>query len=237
MTDTNHFLNGMEPDELPSDFIDSVMKIGGVDNIALQNLAWRKLQADRKEPVSAGTFCKQFLDEKYLSSAWRETNAIVHDALSRGPLGLGSDVLWVINKKDLSTQKVKAFTEGDKFLGKSGRNPYHKPCIFQFDAEIIEDSYSYMELASCIMPFRSPIPFVIRDSVFSLLGAKPWEAQLYWTIALQCWLVPADYGYLWVYTTGEGAEIFTRCEINKSGWYLPHPNALPVYVFSQNNKK
>lgn len=68
MTDTNHFSNGMEPDELPSDFIDSVMKIGGVDNIALQNLAWRKLQADRKEPVSAGTFCKQFLDEKYLSS-------------------------------------------------------------------------------------------------------------------------------------------------------------------------
>lgn len=44
MADTNHFSNGMEPDELPSDFIDDLTKIGGID-------------------------------EKYLSSAWRETNA------------------------------------------------------------------------------------------------------------------------------------------------------------------
>ena len=206
MTDTNHFSNGMEFDGLPPDFIDDLTKTG---------------------------VC---IDEEYLNSAWRKTNAIVHDALSGGLSGLGSDV-WVINKKDLSTQKVKAFTKGDKFLGNRGRNPYHKPCNFQFEAEIVDDSYSRMELASCIMPFRSPIPFVRRDLVSSLLGVKPWEAQLLWTIALQCRLVPADYGYLLVYTTESGTELFTRCEINKPGWYLPDPYTEPVYVFSRNNKK
>lgn len=235
MTDTNLFSNGMEFDGLPSDFMDSVMKIGGVDNIALQNLAWRKLQADRKEPVSAGTFCKQFLDEKYLSSAWRKTNAIVHDALSGGPSGLGSDV-WVINKKELSTQKVKAFTKGDKFLGNSGRNPYHKPCNYQFDAEIIDNSYSWMELASCIMPFRSPIPFVRRDPVFSLLGVKPWEAQLGQLMVLHSFVLPTDYGYKVVYVTESGTALLARYEISKPGWYHPDPYTEPVYVFGRNNK-
>ena len=70
------FFNEMETFDLPSDFIDSVMKIGGVDNIALLNLAYRILQAGRKEIVSAGTFCKQFFDEVYCS----------HDGYLKGKL-------------------------------------------------------------------------------------------------------------------------------------------------------
>lgn len=204
MTDTNLFSNGMEFDNLPSDFIDDLTKIGGID-------------------------------EKYLSSAWRKTYAIVHDALSGGLSGLGSDV-WVINKKDLITQKLDLSSDNSMSLAHHRRVHYCDPLGFHLEVTCENSVFWTSKLASDVLPFWSNTPFVCR-SPFPFFNEKPWEVQLNWTIALQCWQVPADYGYLLVYTTGEGAEIFTRCEINKPGWYLPHPNALPVYVFSQNNKK
>ena len=205
MTDTNHFSNGMEFDNLPSDFIDDLTKTG---------------------------VC---VDEKYLNSAWRRLQVDVDAALSRGPSGLGSDV-WVINKRDLITQKLDLSSDNSMYLAHHRRVHYCDPLGFHLEATCENSVFWTSKLASDVMPFWSNIFFVCRSS-FPFSNEKPWEVQLDWTIALQCWQVPADYGYLLVYTTGEGAEIFTRCEINKPGWYLPHPNALPVYVFSQNNKK
>lgn len=165
------FFNEMETFDLPSDFIDSAMKIGVIDDKEQLNSAWRRLQVD------------------------------VDTAADGVPSGLGCDALG-----------------------------------FHLEATCENSVFWTHKLASDVMSFWSNIPFVCRSS-FPFSNEKPWDVQLSWTIALLCWQVPADYGYLWVYTTGEGTEIFTRCEINKPGWYLPHPNALPVYVFSQNNKK
>lgn len=198
------FFNEMETFDLPSDFIDSAMKIGGID------------------------------DKEQLNSAWRRLQVNVDTAADGVPSGLGCDV-WVADKRDLITQKLDLSSDNSMSLAHHRRVHYCDPLGFHLEA--CEDSVFWSsKLAGDVMPFRSIIPYICRSS-WSSPNAKSWEVQLNWTIALQRWQVPAVYGYLWVYTTGEGAEIFTRCEINKSGWYLPHPNALPVYVFSQNNKK
>lgn len=196
----------METNDLPSDFIDSAMKIGGIDDKEQLNSAWRRLQVD------------------------------VDTAADGVPSGLGCDV-WIADKRDLITQKLDLSSDNSISLAHHRRVHYCDPLGFHLDDAACEDPVFWTsKLASDVMPFRSIIPYVCRSPVSSP-NEKPWEVQLYWTIVLQCWQVPADYGYLLVYTTGEGTEIFTRCEINKPGWYLPHPNALPVYVFSQNNKK
>lgn len=195
----------METNDLPSDFIDSVMKIGGID------------------------------DKEQLNSAWRRLQVNVDTAAEGVPSGLGCD-LWIADKRDLITQKLDISSYNSIFLAHHSRVFYCDPLDLRLEATCENSVFCTSKLASDVMPFWSNIPFVCRSS-WSSPDAKPWEVQLYWTIALQCWQVPADYGYLWVYTTGEGTEIFTRCEINKPGWYLPHPNAIPVYVFSQNNKK
>ena len=195
----------METNDLPSDFIDSVMKIGGID------------------------------DKEQLNSAWRRLQVNVDTAAEGVPSVLGCD-LWIADKRDLITQKLDLPSDNSISLARHRRVFYCDPLDLRLEATCENSVFWTSKLASDVMPFWSNIPFVCRSS-WSSPDAKPWEVQLYWTIALQCWQVPADYGYLWVYTTGEGAEIFTRCEINKPGWYLPHPNAIPVYVFSQNNKK
>lgn len=200
------FFNEMETFDLLSDFIDSAMKIGGIDDKEQLNSAWRRLQVD------------------------------VDTAADGVPSGLGCDV-WIADKRDLITQKLDLSSDKSISLAHHRRVHYCDPLGFHLDDAACEDPVFWTsKLASDVMPFRSIIPYVCRSPVSSP-NEKPWEVQLYWTIVLQCWQVPADYGYLLVYTTGEGTEIFTRCEINKPGWYLPHPNALPVYVFSQNNKK
>lgn len=199
------FFNEMETFDLPSDFIDSAMKIGGID------------------------------DEEQLNSAWRRLQVDVDTAADGVPSGLGCDV-WIADKRDLITQKLDMSSDNSISLAHHRRVYYCDPLDFHLEATCENSVFWTSKLASDVMPFRSIIPYVCRSPVSSP-NEKPWEVQLYWTIVLQCWQVPADYGYLLVYTTGEGTEIFTRCEINKPGWYLPHPNALPVYVFSQNNKK
>lgn len=40
------FFNEMETFDLPSDFIDRAMKIGGIDDKEQLNSAWRRLQVD-----------------------------------------------------------------------------------------------------------------------------------------------------------------------------------------------
>ena len=40
------FFNEMETFDLPSDFIDSAMKIGGIDDEEQLNSAWRRLQVN-----------------------------------------------------------------------------------------------------------------------------------------------------------------------------------------------
>ncbi len=199
------FFNEMETFDLPSDFIDSAMKIGGID------------------------------DEEQLNSAWRRLQVNVDTAADGVPSGLGCDV-WIADKRDLITQKIDISSDNSISLAHHRRVHYRDPLGFHFEATCEDSVFWTSKLASDVMPFRSIIPYVCRRSLL-FFNAKPWEVQLYWTIELQCWQVPADYGYLLVYTTGEGTEIFTRCEINKPGWYLPHPHAFPVYVFSQNNKK
>lgn len=199
------FFNEMETFDLPSDFIDSAMKIGGVDDKEQLNLAWKRLQVN------------------------------VDTAADGVPSELGCDV-WIADKRNLITQKLDISSDNSISLAHHRRVHYCDPLDLRLEATCENSVFWTSKLASDVMPFWSNISFVCRSS-WSFPNAKPWEVQLYWTIALQCWQVPADYGYLWAYTTGEGAEIFTRCEINKPGWYLPHPNALPVYVFSQNNKK
>lgn len=195
----------METNDLPSDFIDSVMKIGGID------------------------------DKEQLNSAWRRLQVNVDTAAEGVISGLGCD-LWIADKRDLITQKLDISSYNSIFLAHHRRVFYCDPLGLRLEATCENSVFWTSKLASDVMSFWSNIPFVCRSS-WSSPDAKPWEVQLHWTIALQCWQVPADYGYLWVYTTGEGAEIFTQCEINKPGWYIPHPNDLPVYVFSQNNKK
>lgn len=199
------FFNEMETFDLPSDFIDSAMKIGGIDDKEQLNSAWRRLQVD------------------------------VDTAADGVPSGLGCDV-WIADKRDLITQKLDMPSDNSISLAHHRRVYYCDPLGFHLETTCENSVFWTRKLASDVMSFWSNIPFVCRSS-FPFSNEKPWEVQLYWTIALLCWQVPADYGYLWVYTTGEGTEFFTRCEINKPGWYLPHPNALPVYVFSQNNKK
>lgn len=195
----------METFDLPSDFIDSAMKIGGIDDKEQLNSAWRRLQVDVDTPADGV------------------------------PSGLGCDV-WIADKRDLITQKLDMPSDNSISLDHHRRVYYCDPLGFHFEATCEDSVFWTSKLASDVMPFRSIIPYVCRRFLL-FSNAKPWEVQLYWTIALQCWQVPADYGDLLVYVTGEGTEIFTRCEINKPGWYLPHPDAFPVYVFSQNNKK
>ena len=195
----------METFDLPSDFIDSAIKIGGID------------------------------DKEQLNSAWRRLQVNVDTAAEGVASGLGCD-MWIANKRDLITKKLDISSDNSISLANHRRVHYCDPLDLRLEATCENSVFWTSKLASDVMPFWSNIPFVCRSS-WSSPNAKPWEVQLYWTIALLCWQVPADYGYLWVYTIGEGAVIFTRCEINKHGWYLPHPNALPVYVFSQNNKK
>ena len=195
----------METNDLPSDFIDSAMKIGGID------------------------------DKEQLNSAWRRLQVNVDTAEEGVPSGLGCD-LWIADKRDLITQKLDLPSDNSISLAHHRSVHYCDPLGFHLN-ETCENSVLWTsKLASDVLPFWSNIPFVCR-SPLSFPNAKPWEVQLCWKIALQCWQVPADYGYLLGYTTGEGTIIFTRCEINKPGWYLPHPDALPVYIFIQNNKK
>lgn len=199
------FFNEMETYDLPSDFIDSAMKIGGIDDKEQLNSAWRRLQ------VNVDTAAEGVLS------------------------GLGCD-MWIVDKRDLITQKVDISSDNSISMAHHRRVRFCDPLGFHFEAACEDSVFWTSKLASDVMPFRSIIPYVCRRSLL-FSNAKPWEVQLYWTIALQCWQVPADYGDLLVYVTGQGTEIFTQCEINKPGWYLPHPDAFPVYVFSQNNKK
>lgn len=199
------FFNEMETFDLPSDFIDSAMKIGGID------------------------------DKEQLNSAWRRLQVNVDTAADGVPSGLGCDV-WVADKRDLITQKLDLSSDNSMSLAHHHRVHYCDPLGFHLEATCENSVFWTSKLASDVLPFWSNTPFVCR-SPFPFSNEKPWEVLLNWTIALQCWQVPADYGYLLVYTTGEGTEVFTSYEINKPGWYLPHSNALPVYVFSQNNKK
>lgn len=195
----------METFDLPSDFIDSAMKIGGIDDKEQLNSAWRRLQ------VNVDTAAEGVLS------------------------GLGCD-MWIADKRDLITQKVDISSDNSISMAHHRRVRFCDPLGFHFEAAFEDSVFWTSKLASDVMPFRSIIPYVCRRSLL-FSNAKPWAVQLYWTIALQCWQVPADYGDLLVYVTGQGTEIFTQCEINKPGWYLPHPDAFPVYVFSQNNKK
>lgn len=195
----------METFDLPSDFIDSAMKIGGIDDKEQLNSAWRRLQ------VNVDTAAEGVLS------------------------GLGCD-MWIADKRDLITQKVDISSDNSISMAHHRRVRFCDPLGFHFEAACEDSVFWTSKLASDVMPFRSIIPYVCRRSLL-FSNAKPWEVQLYWTIALQCRQVPADYGDLLVYVTGQGTEIFTQCEINKPGWYLPHPDAFPVYVFSQNNKK
>ena len=195
----------METFDLPSDFIDSAMKIGGID------------------------------DKEQLNSAWRRLQVNVDTAAEGVPSGLGCD-LWIADKRDLITHKLDIPSDNSISLAHHRRVHYCDPLGFHLKAACENSVFWTSKLSSDVMPFWSNIPFVCRGS-WSSHDAKPWEVQLSWAIALQCWQIPTDYGYLWGYTTGEGTVIFTRCEINKPGWYLPHPDSIPVYVFSQNNKK
>ena len=174
-------------------------------------------------------------DKEQLNLAWRRLQVNVDTAAEGVPSVLGCD-LWRADKRDLITQKLDLPSDNSISLDHHRRVHYCDPLGFHLKATCENYVFWTSKLASDVIPFWSNIPFVCR-SPLSFPNAKPWEVQLCWTIALQCWQVPADYGYLLGYTTGEGTVIFTRCEINKPGWYLPHPDALPVYVFSQNNKK
>lgn len=197
------FFNEMETFDLPSDFIDSAMKIGGID------------------------------DKEQLNSAWRRFQVNVDTAADGVPSGLGCDV-WVADKRDLITQKLDLSSDNSMSLAHHRRVHYCDPLGFHLEATCENSVFWTSKLASDVMPFWSNIFFVCRSS-FPFSNEKPWEVQLDWTIALQCWQVPAEYGYLLVYTTGEGTEVFTSYEISKPGWYHPDPYTEPMYVFSRNN--
>ena len=61
------FFNEMETFDLSSDFIDSAMKIGGIEDKEQLNSAWRRLQVDvdtAADGVPSGISCDVWITDK-----------------------------------------------------------------------------------------------------------------------------------------------------------------------------